>query len=174
MTKAPVSHDPILLSADGTEQTEQAAGAEDHAAKEKASANSTTSKVKAAHIVSITGGKPTKGIANSVGDDGVAIPRDGTLTIALVTTLSPLPTHHPGEDINCVARLPDKSEIGDLVEVYCVPGLNGSSAIVHPPKRESIGILPVSTGDNGGTGVEVPADNGRRFRKISATAWQVL
>jgi hypothetical protein len=147
---------------------------DEQAAKDKAAADAEKAKQKAAHIVTIIGGKPAKGIANTTGNDGVPIPRDGAFTIALIGTTSPAPTHHPGMDINCVARLPEKAEIGDLVEAYCVPGLNGTSAFVHPPKKESIGVLPVSTGDNFGTGVEVPADSGRAFRKVSATAWQVL
>lgn len=130
-------------------------------------------KQKSAHIVTIVGGKPKNGIANSTSDDGVPIPRDGVLTIALIETRNPGTGTHPGTDIECVARLPDKSEIGDVVEAYCVPGLTGTSAYVHPPKGESIGILPVSTGDNVGTCIEVPATGGRRFRKTSVANWQV-
>lgn len=130
-------------------------------------------KQKSAHIVSIVGGKPKNGIANSTGNDGVPILRDGELTIALIGTSNPGTGTHPGTDINCVARLPDDAEIGDVVEAYCVPGLTGTSAIVHPPEGESIGILPVSTGDNVGTGIEVPATGGRRFRKTSVANWQV-
>ncbi len=192
MTTNPVTHDSITsaTAADKAEQKEQdkeiaaaAKAAEDQATKDKAAAKAAEAKAKAkaAHIVSIEGGKPAKGMANSTGNDGVVIPRDGVviprdgvLTIALIGTSSPTPGLHPGNDANCVARLPDKSEVGDLVEAYCIPGLNGGSAYVHPPKWESIGNLPVSTGDNGGTGVEVPPDKGRRFRKISAAAWQVL
>lgn len=148
--------------------------ADEQAAKEKAAADEQASKQKAAHVVLIKGGKPAKGIANSVGDDGTPIPRDGVFTIALVSTENPGTGNHPGTDVSCVARLPDKSEIGDVVEVYCVPGPNGTSALVHPPKKESIAHLPVSTGDNVGTCVEVSALAGRLFRKISATAWQVL
>jgi hypothetical protein len=130
-------------------------------------------KQKAAHIVTVTPGKPKNGMAFSTGNDGTPIPRDGPLTIALIETKNPGVGSHPGADIDCVARLPDKSEIGDLVEVYCVPGLTGPSALIHPPKGESIGPLPVSTGDNVGTCVEVPASAGRLFRKTSASAWHV-
>lgn len=144
------------------------------AAKDKAAADALKAKQKAAHIVTIMAGKPKGGIALSTGNDGVPIPRDGPLTIVLIGTANP--SHggvHPGLDISCIARLPDKSEIGDEVEAYCVPGDTGTSAFVHPPKGESIGTLPVSTGDNSGTSVEVPATAGRVFRKTSASAWQV-
>lgn len=144
------------------------------AADAKAAADAQKSKQKSSHIVTIMGGKPANGIAYSTGNDGAVIPREGALTIALVETLNPTGGTHPGTDANCVARLPEKSEIGDMVEVHCMPGTNGNSAIVHPNKKESIGTLPVSTGDNAGTGVEVPASAGRSFRKVSATAWQVL
>lgn len=178
LVKAESESQVKAAQADQTEHEKEdaasARAAAEQAAKDRAAAGSAAAKVKAAHIVAITGGKPCKGMANSTGNDGVAIPRDGVLTIALITTTSPRATHHPGEDVSCVARLPDKAEIGDVVEVYCVPGVNGGSAFVHPPKRESIGVLPVSTGDNVGTGVEVPPDTGRHFRKISAAAWQVL
>ncbi len=147
--------------------------ADAQAAKEKAAADALKAKQKAAHIVTVTGGKPKLGIANSTGNDGTPIPRDGVLTIALIATHNPGTGNHPGLDIDCVARLPEKSEIGDVVEAYCVPGTTGTSAYVHPPKGESIGVLPVSTGDNVGTCVEVPATAGRLFRKTAAAAWQV-
>ncbi len=148
--------------------------ADEKAAKEKAEADALKAKQKAAHIVTIVASKPKNGMALSTGNDGVPIPRDGVLTIALIGTSNPSGAgHHPGTDINCIARLPDKSEIGDLVEAYAIPGDTGTSAFVHPPKGESIGILPVSTGDNVGTCVEVTATAGRLFRKTSAAAWQV-
>jgi hypothetical protein len=148
--------------------------AEAQAAKEKSAAETEKSKQKSAHIVTVTGGVSKLGIANSCGNDGVPIPRDGPLTIALVKTSNPTPGLHPGTEANCVARLPDKSEIGDLVEVYCVPGQNGPAAFVHPPTKEAIGLLPVSTGDNPGTGIGVAPGSGTAFRKTSATLWQVL
>ncbi len=155
-------------------QTEEEKEAEAAAAKKQAAKDAEKAKQKSSHMVSIVGGKPAKGIAASTGNDGVVIPRDGVLTLALVETLNPSAVHYPGLDANCVARLPDGSEIGDLVEVYCMPGSTGPSAFIHPPVDESIGILPVSTGDNVGTGVEVPSTAGRSFRKVSAANWQVL
>ncbi len=144
-------------------------------AKEKAAADALKAKQKSAHIVTVVAGKPKNGMAASTGNDGTPIPRDGALTIALIATANPSGGGtHPGTDIACVARLPDKSEIGDVVEAYCLPGDTGTSAFVHPPKGESIGNLPVSTGDNVGTCVEVPATAGRLFRKTSAAAWQVI
>jgi hypothetical protein len=148
---------------------------DEQVAKDKAAADAIKAKQKSAHIVTVVAGKPKNGIALSTGNDGTPIPRDGVLTIALISTANPSGAgHHPGTDIACIARLPDKSEIGDVVEAYCIPGDTGSSAFVHPPKGESIGILPVSTGNNVGTCVEVPATAGRSFRKTSAAAWQVM
>ena len=144
-------------------------------AKDKAEADALKAKQKTGHILRVVGAKPPKGISNSTSNAGTPIPRAGPLTIVLISTTNPSGTgSHPGTDIGCIATLPDKSEIGDLVEAYAVPGEHGGSAFVHPPKGESIGVLPVSTGDNIGTGVEVPVFAGRLFRKISAAAWQVI
>lgn len=157
------------------EAAEAKALADEQAAKDKAEADALAAAQKAAHIVSVVAGKPSKGIAEAVGNDGTPIPRDGPLTIALVTTLNPQGMGtNPGTDINCVARLPAGSEIGDTVAVFCTPAPGGTSVFLHPPKGESIGPLPVSTGDNVGTGVEVSAVAGRSFHKVSATSWQAL
>jgi hypothetical protein len=136
--------------------------------------NDEKAKQRASHIVLVVGGKSALGAASSTGNDGVVIPREGPLTVALVKTLNPSGVYHPGVDIECVARLPDKSQVGDVVEVYCMPDENGSSAFIHPPVNESIGPLPVSTGDNVGTCVQVHPYFGRSFRKVSNAAWQVL
>jgi len=136
--------------------------ADEAAAKDKAAADEQASKQKAAHIVLVVGGRPDKSITAAIGNDCVAIPRDGAFTAALIL------------DTPCAVRLPDKSEIGDVVEVYCAPSDHGSAAFVFPNKDESIASLAVSTGENVGTCVQVLPHAGRLFRKTSATNWQVL
>jgi hypothetical protein len=136
--------------------------ADEQAAKDKAAADERASKQKAAHIVLVVGGKPDKSITAAVGNDCVPIPRGGPFTVALIL------------DTPCAVRLPDKSEIGDVVEAYCDPSDHGSAAFVFPPKDESIASLAVSTGENVGTCVQVLPHAGRLFRKTSATNWQVL
>ena len=170
--EAPVLTDQEKAAATAAEA--EAAEKQKEADTAKAKADDELAAQKAAHVVLIVGGKSPLGSANSTGNDGVEIKSDGPLTVVLVKTLNPSGVNHPGTDTSCVARLPGESKIGDVVEVYCVPDENGSSAFVHPPKDESIGTLPVSTGDNTGTCVEVPAATGRSFRKVSTTAWQVL
>lgn len=127
-------------------------------------------KAKAAHLFPYIGGiaANTMHPFGPTGNDGVPIVRDGVLTIALVTTIN------PGMSPNCVATLPKNSEIGDVVEVYTISVDSGPGAALMPAVGNSIGNLPVSTGDNFGTGVEVKPDSGKQFRKVSATNWQML
>lgn len=166
---------PPKLTTEETAAAKEAKEASDRAAAEIKKAEdvkkAAIAKAKSAHVVAFVGGVPKAGIHAAVGNDGVKISREGSLTIGLITTTN------PGLSAGCIARLPDKSEIGDVVEVYVIPE-EGSAwaqgAGIFPPKGESIGGLPISTGDNIGTGVSVQAEYGKSFRKVSPTNWQVL
>jgi hypothetical protein len=170
----PPTPEEVAAKKEADEAAKEQKAAEDKAAKEKKEADdkkkADLAKAKSAHIVPFVGGVPKNGIHAAVGNDGVKIVREGPLTIALITTCN------PGQSAGCIARLPEKSELGDMVEVYTVPE-EGSAwsqgAGVFPPKGESINSLPVSTGDNTGTGVSVDAGDGKAFRKVSPTNWQV-
>lgn len=66
---------------------------------------------------------------------------------------------------NYAATLPAGVDIGSIVEAYAT---GDHAANVFPPSGSSIGARPTNSE------VVVSVDYGRRFRKVSATSWQVL
>lgn len=121
-------------------------------------------------IVGLSGGATATSAAGSgIGDDANPIVRVSQTTAALVLT-SFGPTH------NCLARLPDDAEIGDVVEVYQDPASSASSVQVFPNIGEAIGNNPVSTGTNHSAGVTLSPNSagligGICFRKVSSGLW---
>lgn len=111
----------------------------------------------------VTGGSTQ---ADAVGNDGTEIPAIAGIVVVLAQA------SHPST-WQTVLRLSGDFEVGDVVEVYTLPGSVGT-LMVFPPSGSSIGNLAASVGTNTGVGVGINASSGAVFRKISSTSWMYV